>query len=447
MVSIQQSAQHLEQELGWLASVIDTRIRLYFGDQCEHQDVLEITPPPLAPEQSEYAQLIQVLELDFAARLALILTLTPHLRPQLLDVFFTRNQTFDRRFSEFGGISQPESSLQPTVETLAFIYAGTDLQRRFAIQALFGSKHHFAEQGILSAMKENAQQPLSQALLVMPAQTVSQLTLGQSHAPEFSADFPADLIRSSASPQDLVLHPGTATQIDEIATWIQHGDTLLYDWQMHSKLRPGVRCLFHGPPGTGKTLTACLLGQITQREVYKVDLSLVVSKFIGETTKNLARVFDQAQAKGWILFFDEADALFGKRVESQHANDHHINQEVAFLLQRIESFDGVAILASNLKNNIDDAFLRRFENIVYFPIPRSEERLRLWRQGFSAKAQLDTDVDLDMLAQKYALSGGSIMNVIRYASLRAIAEDQRPLSAADLITGIQRELSKEGKSA
>ena len=136
-------------------------------------------------------------------------------------------------------------------------------------------------------------------------------------------------------------------------------------------------------------MTACLLGKSTGREVYKVDLSLVVSKYIGETEKNLARVFDQAQHKGWILFFDEADALFGKRSETKDAHDRYANQEVSFLLQRIETFDGIAILASNQRENIDEAFARRFESIIYFPMPRPEERLRLWRQGFSPQARLE----------------------------------------------------------
>ena len=118
-------------------------------------------------------------------------------------------------------------------------------------------------------------------------------------------------------------------------------------------------------------MTACLLGKSTGRDVYKVDLSLVVSKYIGETEKNLARVFDQAQHKGWILFFDEADALFGKRSETKDAHDRYANQEVSFLLQRIETFDGIAILASNLRDNIDEAFARRFESIIYFPMPRA----------------------------------------------------------------------------
>jgi SpoVK/Ycf46/Vps4 family AAA+-type ATPase len=216
------------------------------------------------------------------------------------------------------------------------------------------------------------------------------------------------------------------------------------EWDMARKLRPGYRALFYGPPGTGKTMTACLLGKSTGREVYNIDLSLVVSKYIGETEKNLSRVFDQAQHKGWILFFDEADALFGKRSETKDAHDRYANQEGSFLLQRIETFDWIAILASNQRENLDEAFTRRFESIVFFPMPRPEERLRLWVQGFSPKAQLEQSIDLSRIAAQHSLSGGSIMNVVRYASLQALDEGSGLVTLESLLQGIRREQIKEG---
>jgi SpoVK/Ycf46/Vps4 family AAA+-type ATPase len=215
---------------------------------------------------------------------------------------------------------------------------------------------------------------------------------------------------------------------------------------MAAKLRPGYRSLFYGPPGTGKTMTACLLGKSTGREVYKVDLSLVVSKYIGETEKNLAKVFDQAQHKDWILFFDEADALFGKRSETKDAHDRYANQEVSFLLQRIETFDGIAILASNQRENLDSAFTRRFESIIYFPLPRPEERLRLWQQGVSPKAHCEPGLNLAPIAREHELSGGAIMNVLRYASLQALARHSAVLTLDDILQGIRREYAKEGKA-
>jgi SpoVK/Ycf46/Vps4 family AAA+-type ATPase len=162
---------------------------------------------------------------------------------------------------------------------------------------------------------------------------------------------------------------------------IRQGDVLMNQWNMRHKLRPGCRALFFGPPGTGKTLTATVLGKATGRQVYKVDLSMVVSKYIGETEKNLAGPFDRAEHKDWILFFDEADALFGKRTQVRDAHDRYANQEVSFLLQRIETYHGLVILASNLASHVDEAFARRFGHLVHFPMPRQDLEERA--SGFS----------------------------------------------------------------
>jgi SpoVK/Ycf46/Vps4 family AAA+-type ATPase len=171
-----------------------------------------------------------------------------------------------------------------------------------------------------------------------------------------------------------------------------------------------------------------------------------VSKYIGETEKNLAKVFDQAQYRGWILFFDEADALFGRRSEIKDAHDRYANQEVSFLLQRIEVFDGIAILASNRRENLDDAFARRFESVIFFPMPHPDERLRLWRQGFPPQAQLHPALDLARIAQEHTLSGGAIMNVIRYVSLQALQNGSCMIDSDLVLQGIRREYAKEGRT-
>ena len=215
---------------------------------------------------------------------------------------------------------------------------------------------------------------------------------------------------------------------------------------MRDKLRPGYLSLFHGAPGTGKTLSASLVGKQCGREVYKLDLSMVVSKYIGETEKNLARVFDLAEHREWILFFDEADALFGQRTRVADAHDRYANQEVSFLLQRVEEFAGVVILASNLKANIDDAFLRRFHSVVHFPMPGPAERLRLWREAFPRRARLEERIDLAAIAERHELSGGTIMNAVRHASLAALARASELVLLDDVEEGIRRELLKEGRS-
>ena len=219
----------------------------------------------------------------------------------------------------------------------------------------------------------------------------------------------------------------------------------MYDWRMSKRIKPGFRALFYGPPGTGKTMAAGLLGKYTGHEVYRIDLSMMVSKYIGETEKNLANLFDKAENKQWILFFDEADALFGKRTNVKDAHDRFANQEVSYLLQRVEEFPGLSILASNFKSNLDDAFTRRFQSIVYFPIPSPVERLRLWQQSLPTAVELAPDVDLPRIANKYELTGSNIINIVHFCCLQALAEQTNVLSKENLLIGIQREFVKENK--
>ena len=188
------------------------------------------------------------------------------------------------------------------------------------------------------------------------------------------------------------------------------------------------------------------MGKSTGLDVYRIDLSLVVSKYIGETEKNLAGVFDQAERNDWILFFDEADALFGKRTRTSSAHDRYANQEVAYLLQRVEDSPGVVILASNLKGNIDDAFARRFQSMIYFPLPGPEERTRLWRGAFSQTSRLDADVDLASIAEQFEISGGAIVNVLRSASLLTLRSGRKKIQYQDIRNGIRREFQKDGKA-
>ena len=206
------------------------------------------------------------------------------------------------------------------------------------------------------------------------------------------------------------------------------------------------RALFHGPSGTGKTLTATLLGNELQREVYRVDLSQVVSKYIGETEKNLAAVFTEAERRKWILFFDEADALFGKRTQTSSSHDRYANQEVAFLLQRVEDHPGTVILATNLKSNLDDAFARRFQSVIYFAPPTAAQRLQLWRNSFGSKVKFESDVDLSLVARQHELTGGQIINVVRYACIVAVQNGGK-IAQRSIEDGCRRELRNLGRTA
>ena len=172
---------------------------------------------------------------------------------------------------------------------------------------------------------------------------------------------------------------------------------------------------------------------------------MVVSKYIGETEKNLANLFAKAEGQDWILFFDEADALFGKRTGVKDAHDRYANQEVAYLLQRIEDYPGLVVLSTNLKANLDEAFARRFQTVVRFKMPNPEAREKLWRQSFSEWSRLADDIDLKEISARYEISGGSILNVIQYCSLHSLSRGTDVISREDLVEGIRKEFQKEGK--
>jgi SpoVK/Ycf46/Vps4 family AAA+-type ATPase len=244
----------------------------------------------------------------------------------------------------------------------------------------------------------------------------------------------------------LVLHPNTLRQIHEIEHWLTHNDTLLHEWGMKKRIKPGYRALFYGPPGTGKTLTATLLGKYTDKDVFRIDLSRVVSKYIGETEKNLSRLFDKAENKNWILFFDEADALFGKRTDIRDAHDKYANQEVAYLLQRIEGYNGLVILATNQRSNIDEAFVRRFQTIIHFPLPRPQERYELWCKAFPPQITIASDIDWRQVAERYELTGAGILNVTHYCAVEALADQSCRLDRQRLEAAVLREYVKEGKA-
>jgi SpoVK/Ycf46/Vps4 family AAA+-type ATPase len=239
----------------------------------------------------------------------------------------------------------------------------------------------------------------------------------------------ARLLKSQLEWEDLILPGETMEQVEELHLRIRQNVPI-----------PGYRVLFYGPPGTGKTLTASLLGKHTGRAVYRIDLSMVVSRFIGETEKNLAILFDRAENKDWILFFDEADALFGKRTSVKDAHDKYANQEVSYLLQRIENFDGLLIMASNIESIIDDYFLRRFRSRIYFPVPKYDERLKLWKKAFPDKVKLDDEIDLSVIARQFELTGSNIVNIAHYVCLKNIHRCSNKISASMLLTGIEKEL-------
>jgi AAA+ superfamily predicted ATPase len=246
--------------------------------------------------------------------------------------------------------------------------------------------------------------------------------------------------------EDIVLTRDGAATLRELCDRARHHETVLERWgfgQKHAR-RAGMTALFAGPPGTGKTMAAEVVAGALGLELFRIDLAGVVSKYIGETEKNLEQIFRDADQGDAVLLFDEADALFGKRSEVRDAHDRYANVEIAYLLQRLESYDGLAILTTNLRGNLDEAFVRRLEFVLEFPLPEEPERLAIWRRALPPEAPLAPDADLSFLARKFRLAGGHIRNIALAAAFLAAAE-QRPIGMRHLARATRREHQKLGK--
>ncbi len=246
--------------------------------------------------------------------------------------------------------------------------------------------------------------------------------------------------------EDIVLPDDRLAQLREIANQVLYQHVVYEDWGLarKSSLGRGVAALFAGQSGTGKTMAAEVIANELGLDVYKIDLSGLVSKYIGETEKNLARIFDEASDSNAILFFDEADALFGKRSEVKDTHDRYANIEISYLLQRMEEYEGIVILATNMRSNLDDAFLRRMRAIVEFPFPEVEDRLHILQRTLSAAAPLAPDVDLPFMAQQFRIAGGNIRNIALLAAFLAASEDA-PIGMGYLLRATKREYQKLGR--
>ena len=441
------NAKVIDLEMEWLKEVIHTRMLLYWKKETRFNNVLEVEAPDLSQDDSQYASLVNRLELNLQQRICLLVALAPHFKPQLLDVFFIKNNGSDRGFTEFGGIKGTNhGGFLPTGETVAFIIAGEDMEKRFQLLDFLMNDPLFNELNILSILRNVPNEPFLSGFLTVGEEYLSHFVNGISHKPSYSSVFPAKILTTALTWDHLILEDHVMDEVLEICDWLEHKDQLMNEWEMLGQLKPGFRGLFYGPPGTGKTLTASLLGKKSDLDVYRIDLSMVVSKYIGETEKNLSNVFDQAINKNWILFFDEADALFGKRTQTSSSNDRYANQEISYLLQRIEDFPGMIILATNFETNIDEAFARRFQAMIYFPLPGPEERLKLWKQSYSSKIVFEDKVVLKEIADKYEISGGALSNIVRYSSLKAIKRGTNEILLKDILTGLRREFDKQGKA-
>ncbi len=454
-----QNSLALDQELAWFEQFLYKRAEYHQQKPAITFDFLLSQIPPLPTDNSLFGQLLQSLYEEtaqsyqnewlacryLAERVVLMLALVPHVRPQLLDIFFHQNE-YNRDFTEFGGVrGVHHKGFLPTGETAMFILAGSNLELRFEFQSIFHPRHFFNRHNILRLENSPNSEPLLSGQLFITDEYLKHLTTGEPYEPQYSSNFPANRIETQLDWADLVLDYDTFQDIQEVRAWVRNYKTLMADPWLGRELR-GFRCLFYGESGTGKTLTTKLLGKELGLEVYRIDLAKIVSKYIGETEKNLNAIFEMAKYRDWVLFFDEGDALFGKRTDAKSSNDRYANQETAFLLQKIEEHPGILILATNLRSNLDKAFIRRFQAEVYFGIPSEHSRLLLWQKAFSQQFQLDSRIDLTETARKYVITGAAIKNVQLHCAVMCLDREDKLVSYEDFKDGLRKQLLKEGKT-
>ena len=435
------NALTVKNEIDWLNGYIESRLVNYFDEAYEF---VAVPPPSLVDDQSKYAHFIKKYQLNAIERLIIAVCIANYFKPQVFDKFLIKNKALDKRFTEFGGkIEGSNSIFVPTLETIAFIFYGDNFESRFTLHGLFDKNHIFRKLDVIQFKKDTDDFSFLSNTPYLTEEFIQLFTLGKSFKPNYSSNFPASLIETPLNWDDLILNTVTVDEVLIVNTWIEKKVEIDTNQILNKKINTGYKCLFFGPPGTGKTLTASLIGKKNNKDVYRIDLSEVVSKYIGETEKNLARIFDIAENRDWILFFDEAESLFSKRTGVQDSKDKYANQQTAYMLQRIENYNGLIILATNLKPNIDMAFSRRIQSVINFPLPNAQDRQKLWEKALGDISEV-SEAFIRKISSGYELSGGVIKNVIQYAWLIAQQHDS-PISENHILAGIRRELKKDGK--
>ena len=410
-------------ELQWLSQVIKYRhIELKSG--MDSVKLEEITPIPEAKGTSPYEIIVNKLATDHTGRILLATAMAASFKPQLFEVLRnSRNPKGDLPIIVGGQFDRSKSLFYPTFQTALFLLAGNDEAAWHEYAAALSQEHPLLEEQIIYQGQqqlhlETTYQHHLQAVIEIDESYYNYFLNGQKPRLDHGKYFPAQLHESKLTRKDIVLDEEVALTLEPISDYLTALKNGFYDLESHN-FNKGFIAMFHGSPGTGKTLLAGILANEHGIDMYKVNLSEVVSKYIGETEKNLEALFNRLQGKNCMLFFDEADSLFGKRSEVNDAHDRFANQEVSYLLQRIEQFDGLCILATNFQNNLDEAFRRRIDVMVNMIRPKEEQRKMLWHQFMPKGLSFVNENLVEYLTNEYGYTGANIRNVIKQVARKA----------------------------
>jgi hypothetical protein len=418
---------------------------------------------PTSPGAYAAADMSPLENLSEEERTIALLALVKNIQPEILNIFTTIQYVFPNVSFIGGKLSKEPLQYAPTVFTALFIICGKQTDKRVElISRYLHPEAPLFKRGILKSLENDPL--LGDSDLECTPEFIYRITTGQQYIYQFTAAFPASPVIPKQSWDDLILPHSVRSKVDELIASIKYHEQIINDPEMGRRFKQNILALFSGDPGTGKTLTAGLLGQELQMPVYRIDLSRIVSKWVGETTKNLRNLFDVAENKKWILFFDEADSIFGKRSKgSGEANDHYHNQDISYLLQRIDNYKGFVILATNLGINIDEAFRRRIDLEITFMHPDKDTRVELWRKAFQDARitfterppkklrrlemnagnweTVDEGVSLEELAEYWERATGAKVNkVMKRLMIECLEKNTRHLPSGVIVQALQAEL-------
>ncbi len=435
----------LKADIEWLEKIILYQLEIADEKLIEFVEKEGKLMPNIDSSLDNYSNLVAKLDLVNIERAILILCVAVYFKPEvfkpIIDVIKEKRKFFE---SVGGVLAGNNNAFIPTGETAIFLFTNGNLEQRLKILPVISPSHKLFTSGVLQFIfgEENFL-PFTFSKLQISQDTYDLITTGKPNQPSFSTAFPASKVDVQLDWKDVVLSDVTLNALKDLEYWLKFETELFNNNSISYKIKKGYKVIFYGPSGTGKTLVAGLIGKKYGYDVYRIDASQLSSKYIGETEKNIANLFNQAKNKSWILFFDEGETLFSKRSNSGSNNEKYSNQQVGYLLQMIEDFPGVLILATNLKGNMDEAFIRRFQKMIYFEAPDVEYRKVLWEKAFENTMPISSDIDFNSIAKSFDLVGGQIVNVVKQALLRTKGNNLGEISKSILMDCINEEKNKK----
>lgn len=420
----------LNKEIEWLHSLITLRCKDLFLEGTILEETSKIPELPIADDKSPYGIIVNAYKLLEIDRVLLILGVASAHYPSLFKSFIQIEENSSALAIEAGGeYNKANRTFKPTFQTALFLLAGKNLSlwSHYNAQLIKGSV--LLQNDIIY---NRTSTEFIHGKIELDTAYLNYFLSGKKPRLDHGAYFPGSLYESNLTLDDIILEPTVREQIKPIGHYIKALESGFFKSDNHN-FKSGFIALFYGAPGTGKTMLAGILATTYGIDMYHVDLSQVVSKYIGETEKNLEILFNRLQGKNCMLFFDEADSLFGKRSDVKDAHDRYANQEVSYLLQRIEKFDGLTILASNFENNMDDAFKRRIDLSINVIRPTETTRESLWKQYLPKNIEFESEAFLKHLAKGYSYTGSNIRNIMKNVAI-ALHDSKQTIITHDLIS-------------